>query len=118
MNSKSIVVGCVKPDKVKYYQRAGFKMGESRRCMIRPTEKFNVIWSDEYKITSIRKENQKEIAKFYKDAFKNTKDFQSKLSIEEIEEEIQDYFDNNAEDRLVNKASTLVYDKKTNQLIC
>ena len=115
--SKPIIADGVKPDKVKYYQRAGFKIGESRRCMIRPTEKFDVIWNDEYRVTSVRKENKKEIAKFYKNAFKNVQDFQSKLSIEEIERDIQYYFDHNSEDGLVNKASMLVYDRKTNQLI-
>ncbi|MEW9079615.1 GNAT family N-acetyltransferase [Terrisporobacter glycolicus] len=85
--------------------------------MIRPTEKFEVIWSYEYRIAPVRKENQMEIVGLYKEAFKNVEDFQSKLSVEEINEVIQYYFDNNSEDSLVNKASTLVYDKKTNQLI-
>lgn len=115
--NEGIYAGTVKQEYVKYYQRLGFKTEEYRRCMIRPTEKFHVIWSDEYKIAPVRKENQMEIAEFYKDAFKNVEDFQSKLSVEEINGAIQDYFDNNSEDSLVNKASTLVYDKKTNQLI-
>ncbi|WP_346935754.1 GNAT family N-acetyltransferase [Clostridium sp.] len=115
--SEEIYAGNVKQEYVKYYQRLGFRTGESRRCMIRPTEKFQVIWNDDYRIAPARKENQMEIAEFYKDAFKNVEDFQSKLSVEEINGAIQDYFDNNSEDSLVNKASTLVYDKKTNQLI-
>jgi len=115
--SKAIYDGVVKPKNVKYYQRLGFKTGESRRCMIRPTEKFEVIWSDEYRIAPVRKENQMEIVELYKDSFKSVEDFQNELSVEKINEVIQYYFDNNSEDSLVNKASTLVYDKKTNQLI-
>lgn len=112
--SKSIVVGGVKPDKVKYYQRAGFKMGKSRRCMIRPTEEFEIIWSDEYKIVSARKEHKTVISELFVEAFGTGIESQNKL---EIESQIQYYFDENAENSLVNRASTLIYETKTNQLI-
>ncbi len=52
---EEIIVGGITSDKIKYYQKAGFKSEESRRCMIRPTEKFEIIWSDEYKIILARK---------------------------------------------------------------
>lgn len=112
--NKPIVVGCVKPDKVRYYQRAGFRMGESRRCMIRPTEEFESIWSDAYKIVLPRIENKNEIRKLFTEAFGTGIEGENNSK---IEHQIQCYFDENLENSLVNKASALVYDTKTNQLI-
>lgn len=110
--NKAIIVGGVKPDKVKYYQRAGFKMGESRRCMIRPTEEFEIIWNDDYKLVSPRKEHKDEIRELFVEAFSTERQNNSNA-----ERQIQYYFDENPENSLVNKASTLVYATKTNQLI-
>ena len=115
--SEAIYVGGVKPDKVKYYQRLGFKTGESRRCMIRPTEEFETIWNDEYKIVPVTKENRNEITELFIEAFSPTVKNQGKSSFEQHNASIQYYFDNNLENSLVNKASTLIYEKKTNQLL-
>lgn len=115
--SKSIIVGCVKPDKIKYYQRAGFKIGESRRCMVRPTEEFKAIWSDEYKIVSARKDHIDEISELFVEAFGTGIEIQDKLSFKQQNNSIRYYFNENPENSLVNKASTLIYHRKTNQLI-
>lgn len=112
--NKAIYVGGAKPDKVKYYQRLGFKAGESRICMIRPTEGFEVTWDDQYEIVSVTKESKIDINKLFVEAFRNTVD---KRSLEEQNKAIEFYFDKNPENSLVNKASTLIYDKKTNELI-
>ena len=89
-------------------------MGESNRCMIRPTEEFEIIWSDEYKIVSARKENKNEIGELLAEAVATGIEGKSKS---EIESQIQYYSDENPENSLVNKASTLIYETKTNQLI-
>lgn len=115
--SKSIYVGAVKPDKVKYYQRLGFKMGESRRCMIRPTEVFDTIWDGEYEIVPVTRENKREISKLFVEAFSTIGESQGKTNFEKQNESIEFYFDNNPENSLVNKASTLIYEKKTNELV-
>ncbi len=115
--SQLIYVGTVKPDKVKYYQRLGFKTGESRRCMIRPTEGFDIIWDDEYEIVPVTKESKRDISKLFVEAFSATGESQDRTNCEKENESIQFYFDNNLENSLVNKASTLIYEKKTNELI-
>ncbi|MDR7857867.1 GNAT family N-acetyltransferase [Tissierella sp.] len=112
--SEEIIVGGVKSDKIKYYQRAGFRMGESRRCMIRPTEEFEITWSDEYKIVSATKEHKDEICELIVEAFETGIDSRNDS---EIKNQLQYYFDKNPEDSLVNRASTLIYEAKTNQLI-
>jgi ribosomal protein S18 acetylase RimI-like enzyme len=111
--SKPIIVGGAAPDKMHYYQRAGFEMGISRRCMIRPTEEFETSFRDEYKIVSVGKEHKNEILELFVEAFSTGAAKQSRT---EIEEQLQYYFDGNSENSLVNKASTLIYDSKTNQL--
>lgn len=112
-----IYVGAVKPDKVKYYQRLGFKVGESRRCMIRPTEEIETIWDDEYKIVPVTKEKQNEISELFVEAFSTEVEGQDKMNFQQQNESVQYYFNNNLENSLVNKASTLIYEKKTNELI-
>lgn len=114
--SQEIYLGCVKPDKIKYYQRLGFKSGESRRCMIRPTEEFETIWSDEYKIVPVTEESRNEISKLFVEAF-GTEVKNEDENFGGQDKSIQYYFDNNPENTLVNKASTLIYEKKTNELI-
>jgi hypothetical protein len=91
-------VGGVKPDKINYYQRAGFKMGISRRCMIRPTEEFETSFSDEYKIVSVGKEHKNEIRELFVEAFNTGVARQSRS---EFEEQLQYYFDKNPEYSLV-----------------
>lgn len=112
--SKAIIVGGVQPNKIKYYQRAGFKMGISRRCMIRTTEDFETCFSDEYRIVSLGEEHKNEIKDLFVEAFSRGIE---KQSSSEFEQQLQYYFDKNTENGLVNKASTLIYDRKTNQLI-
>ncbi|EQB87883.1 ribosomal protein S18 acetylase RimI-like enzyme [Clostridium punense] len=114
-NSKLIYVGAVKPDKVKYYQRAGFKIGESRRCMIRPTEEFHVTWDCDYEIVSVTEDKKSDIAKLFAEAFSN--ESKDGTSFEKENESVEFYFTKNLKNTLVNKASTLIYEKKTNELV-
>lgn len=114
-NSKPIYVGAVKPDKVKYYQRAGFKIGESRRCMIRPTEEFHVTWDCDYEIVSVTEDKKSDIAKLFAEAFSN--ESKDGTSFEKENESVEFYFTKNLKNILVNKASTLIYEKKTNELV-
>lgn len=114
-NSRPIYVGAVKPDKVKYYQRAGFKIGESRRCMIRPTEEFNITWDCDYKIVSVTEDKKSDIVKLFTEAFSN--ESKDKVNFEKENESVEFYFTKNPENTLVNKASTLIYEKKTNELV-
>lgn len=114
-NSKPIYVGAVKPDKVKYYQRTGFKSGESRRCMIRPTEEFHITWDCDYEIVSVTEDKKGDIVKLFTEAFSN--ESKDGTSFEKENESVEVYFTKNLKNTLVNKASTLIYEKKTNELV-
>ena len=115
--SESITVGCVKPDKLKYYQRAGFKMVESRRCMIRPTEKFEIDWDEEYRLEPLTKEKIKDISKLFAESYRNGIGDNGDMNFETQSKSFQYYFEHNPEGSLINKASTLVYERETNELI-
>jgi len=114
-SSKPIYVGAVKPDKVKYYQRAGFKIGESRRCMIRPTEEFHVTWDCDYEIVSATEDKKSDIVKLFTEAFSN--ESKDEVNFEKENESVEFYFTKSSTNTLVNKASTLIYEKKTNELV-
>lgn len=115
--NKPIYVGTVKPDKVKYYQRAGFKSGESRRCMIRPTEEFHITWDCDYEIVSVTEDKKSDIAKLFTEAFSNEGESKDGTNFQRENESVEFYFDKNPKNTLVNKASTLIYKKKTNELV-
>lgn len=116
-SNKPIYVGTVKPDKVKYYQRAGFKSGESRRCMIRPTEEFHITWDCDYEIVSVTEDKKSDIAKLFTEAFSNEGESKDGTNFQRENESVEFYFAKNPKNTLVNKASTLVYKKKTNELV-
>lgn len=116
-SNKPIYVGTVKPDKVKYYQRAGFKSGESRRCMIRPTEEFHITWDCDYEIVSVTEDKKSDIAKLLTEAFSNEGESKDGTNFQRENESVEFYFAKNPKNTLVNKASTLIYKKKTNELV-
>lgn len=116
-SSRKIVVGVVKPHLLRYYLRLGFREGESRRCMIRPTETFNVDWDNEYKIVLPAKESLNDIAHLFHESFDGGADNQGKMSAEEHRSEINKYFEEYYDSEILRNASTLIYDKKSNQLV-
>jgi hypothetical protein len=59
--SQEIVAPSIKPDQVRIFQKAGFRERETRRCMIRPTEIFEVHWDDRFIIKKPRPENEEEL---------------------------------------------------------
>ncbi len=105
--NKPIYVGTVKPDKVKYYQRAGFKSGESRRCMIRPTEEFHITWDCDYEIVSVTEDKKSDIAKLFTEAFSNEGESKDGTNFQRENESVEFYFAKNPKNTLVNKASVL-----------
>ncbi|MGH4124145.1 MAG: GNAT family N-acetyltransferase [Clostridium sp.] len=115
--SKKIIVGGVKPQEIKYYQRAGFRTGKARRCMIRPTEEFNINWSDEYQIVLPTVEREMEIVKLFNEAFQGGVGDDGNSTIDKQQESVKYYLNDNLQNNLVNKASTLIYYKKTNELV-
>lgn len=115
--SKNIIVGAVKPDQLKYFLRLGFRAGETRRCMIRPTETFNIEWDDEFEIITPNIEKSDEITQLLHEAFYGGIGYQGKLSIEERRAEVDEYFSSLNEKGVLLNSSTLIYDKSCNQLV-
>ncbi|MBI9011510.1 MAG: GNAT family N-acetyltransferase [Clostridiales bacterium] len=107
-----IVAGVIKPNKIHYYHRQGFRGVESRRCMIRPTEQFEMDWPNDIAIIQPDESHQSEILDLFAEAFNE--------NAEEIVQEkkmLDYYFEHETKDNDVNRASSLLYDKKTNELI-
>jgi ribosomal protein S18 acetylase RimI-like enzyme len=116
----------VLPDQVHYYARAGFWPDEFRcRWMQRPTDHFEVIWDDDLIIKSPQIEengrggmslvNEEEVAHCDFTSFGGSLEAvrRKKFSYEDF---IPDQVPNYTNEELLT-ASTLVYDKKSGQLI-
>lgn len=114
--TKDIIVGGAKPDQIGYFLRAGFRAGEARRCMIRPTESFDVQWRDGLVLEGPSQAQAEEVATLLQAAFADSAGNRSN-SREYNLKEVQDYFKYLAKSELVIRASTLVYEEETHKLI-
>lgn len=108
---KDISVFTTESAHIEIYENIGFQEYERGRWMIRPTEEFNVQWENEFKIINPKKEHSKDIESLLYEAFGE------EHSLEFWKQFSQEYFDESKYDGVLNQASTLVYDKKTNELI-
>lgn len=91
--------------------------------MIRPTEKFDVSWGDEFEAIPLNEEHKMEIAHFYHRTSTPLYHKPSGGNLEEALYDIERYFDYHSKKspyksryKLFLEASTLVYDKQTKQL--
>jgi ribosomal protein S18 acetylase RimI-like enzyme len=116
-NSKNIEASSVKPGELKHYLRLGFRQEESRRCMIRPTETFNISFEDNYEALALSKSHITKIATLFSKAFADGVGEDAGLSKTEHEEAIMAYFKENSGEEILKRASTLLYDKETKELI-
>jgi len=91
----------VLPKEIHSYHKMGFRTGETRRCMIRPTQSYNVEWEDKYQIIAPNMGHKLIIAELFKAAYAGGVDSKK---------------DDDFEDKLINRASALVFDKNTNEL--
>lgn len=110
---KKIYLGGATPSNISFFLRQGFKAGESRRCMIRPTDTFDVNWQENYELKAIGLENVDAISKLFEDSFL----YSDKKSYDEHQRSVIAYIENNNDNDLANQASTLVYDIKTGELV-
>lgn len=117
-NSKDIlVVNIPEPQILKGFEEIGFKKGEGGKWMIRPTENFKVSWEEDFYTSVLKRENQKEIGQLLYEAFEVNKNISESYTLEEYNEWVKEYFDEFLNEDILNRASTLVYDKKTNELV-
>ncbi|MGH4124130.1 MAG: GNAT family N-acetyltransferase [Clostridium sp.] len=115
--NKNIEVSVVELSQIDIYEKIGFIKGESGRWMIRPTEEFKVTWERDFNIVIPKEENKLEMAELIFQAFQNDVGLNSTYSVEERVSWIEDYFKDNSQIEVLNKASTLIYNKKTKELV-
>lgn len=94
--------------------RLGLRLHDSFRCMIRPTETFDVRWEEGFTLRSPERADQKQIAGLFHAAFANGLE-RDKQSLEECHESL-DFFYCKA-DEISYQASTLVFAEGSGQLI-
>ncbi len=117
--SKKISTYSILSNQVDYYYRLGFKVEESRRCMIRPTQEFNVTWDEKFIVQSPQKEDIKKITELLYEAKvfgKKVQDKEIDLDLKECKF-VEDYYSKNYDTDFVNNASTIIYDKEAKEVI-
>lgn len=114
--SKDILAPSIKQDQLRQFQRAGFRERETRRCMIRPTEVFEVKWDARFVLEKPKPENQEELVKLFTEVFRGAAGSEGTMSEEEYRESIKYYLDNFCGDKVLQSASVLVYDRYTGAL--
>ena len=116
-SSRDIDVAWVKPWELKHYLRLGFRQEESRRCMIRPTETFNINFEDNYEVSKPSKNHITKIATLFNEAFAGGVGEDGQLNKKGHEEALRAYFKENTGEEILKTASTLIYDKETKEVI-
>lgn len=114
--SKDILAPSIKPDQIRQYQRAGFRERETRRCMIRPTEVFEINWDSRFILKKPKPQNEDELVLLFKEAFKGAAGTEGTMSETELRESIKYYLDRFCDDKILQDASNLIYDKETGAL--
>lgn len=99
---------------VETLARLGFRLNDSFRCMIRPTEAFEVCWEEGLEVCSPERKDQARMAEMFYTAFANGLE-RDKQSLEDWHESL-DFFYEKA-DEISYQASTLVFDRGSGQLI-
>ena len=115
--SKPIIASVVDSSQIDIYEKLGFKKFESGRWMIRTTEIISDNLNEKYDICLPKRENEVEMGKLLYEAFENNDGLNFNYSLEEYTSWVKDYFDDNLENDFLNRASTLVYDKETKELV-
>ena len=113
--SKPIEANVVNESQVEVYEKLGFRIVGRGRWMLRPTEEFIVEWEDKFEKVLPSKEQTNEIGKLIHAAYVDDP-FQH-YSLEERTGFVEDYFTDNSHIDILNKASSVVYDKDTKELI-
>ncbi|MFZ5353946.1 MAG: GNAT family N-acetyltransferase [Bacillota bacterium] len=113
--SKEISVFIKKNEYLELYQRIGFRITDSGRWMIRPTEKFDVHWDKAYNIRRPSESDITALGRLFYDAFHS---FPGKsFSLEERTGFVKYYFEHNSDKEILLNASSVVCDSSTNELI-
>ncbi|MGH4124318.1 MAG: GNAT family N-acetyltransferase [Clostridium sp.] len=117
--NKKIFLYTIHPRDVDYYSRLGYRRNFVRKMMIRPTEIFdNIQWREGLVIKTPTIEDADEVGKVLHESYKGGiqyEEFSNNTQEQEIEDSkmfLERYISTNSM-----QASTLVYDRNTNDLI-
>lgn len=104
------------PEQVEDYIRIGFRRKAARQWMIRPTERFEVQWDKNLTIALPEKHMEEDLGKLYYEAHLGGIEDDGS-GIEKNIEDVKYYFEKKFDSEVARRASTVIYDNKTNEPI-
>lgn len=107
----------VLPNQIEHYQRLGFRVAESTRCMIRPTEPFKAVFDDGLDLVPPGPEHAAAIAEFLYEAGRGDALKAPAALASEKRENADFFFANYASLELHMEASVLVVDRETGKMM-
>src|SRR5690606_35858375 len=117
--TKPVEVMGILPYQTEHFSRLGFKPIETRRIMIRPTEKFETAdFGSDFLLKTPTLDNLEEIAQLSYKSYLGADSigYPTKNTIEQQRSDLEYYFKYNTE-QLLQKSSCLVFDKTKNQMV-
>lgn len=118
-NTKPIEIYGILPYQAEHLLRLGFLPSETRRMMIRPTEKFNLInWDSDLIVINPTPQHTDEIAQLSYESYSGSDSigYPNNNTIDQQRLDVEYYFKHNNKDFLKH-SSRLVFDKTNNKLV-
>lgn len=112
-DNKPISVSGVYPSSYQNYHRLGFQMTETEKIMIRPTESFEINWSENLYLDSPQEEYREKMVELYREVY-------AESPVPSINNKDYDFYDNLLKKQIPmskHEFSTLIFDKRTKELI-
>ncbi|WBW96173.1 GNAT family N-acetyltransferase [Oceanirhabdus sp. W0125-5] len=103
-------------EEVNNYLKLGFRIMEKRCWLIRPTVEFDVKWDDRFRIEQVQAVKCDEMAQVYLEANIGGVDDNGQ-ELNDYVRRVGYYFKSKENTEIFHKASTLIYDNETNELV-
>jgi ribosomal protein S18 acetylase RimI-like enzyme len=110
-----IIASSVLPDQVEHYERRGFRRSEVNRCMIRPTERFEVSWEDDLRLSRPLQTEEDDLTRLFYQSFRELG--LGEQTMDSRRGAVRHYLSRYAEVETLGRASTCVRDAASGQLI-
>lgn len=115
--NKEIYAFEVLPHEIEQYQRLGFQIKRSKRCMIRPTEVYKVTWEDKFEVITPKEDHEIEIARLLYTSFACQLGIEAERSLDDHLVAVRKYFERCKQANILNDASCLIFDKYSRRLV-